>query len=225
MWIVNKCKNKDYLHYVKVFYFYNGVLWLYHLLKTSFTILGKKMSHLHFRFSLHNGGQAASASAYDLLYLPNLTTVWSTVLVQIFYESSFFTAAEIFTECTVLSLQPSLTFKCYIFIIQYILAWQVTWQKTQPTSTCAPTCCVIHTDGTVYQQAKEIQYMAEFEWMFFTNNHVFQHVLFHFILQMSFMDDWHGCWWQHVRCFLTTSLFQTPGQMYSIWLESHLMCV
>ena len=30
------------------------------------------------------------------------------------------------------SLQLSLTLECSIFIIQYILAWQVSWQKTQP---------------------------------------------------------------------------------------------
>lgn len=174
-------QNKDNLHYVKVFYFHNGVLWLYHVSQTSFTVLGKKMSHLHVRFSLHNGWQIAIASVYDLPCLPNLTTVWSTVssLEHIFYEANIFTAPEIFIARTAVSLQLSLTFKCYIFIIQYILAWQVTWQKPLPTSTCAPTCSFIHTDGTVYQQAKEIQYMVEFDWMFLTNNVLTRVVPFH----------------------------------------------
>lgn len=64
---------------------------------------------------------------------------------------NIYTVPKIFMAYIAVSLQLSPTFKRSMFIIQYILAWQVTWQKTQPTSTCAPTASVMNTDWMVYE--------------------------------------------------------------------------
>lgn len=67
------------------------------------------------------------------------------------------------------------TFVSYIFIIQFVIARQVTWQTTQPTSNCVHTASFISTDGGVYRQLKEIQYMFHFDWMVLPSRHVFSH--------------------------------------------------